>query len=81
MVQTNVGDGLSEAQKQSLLNSSLWLRGREAGSPGAFQHFLLVSFVLFFLLPGREEENPGKSTHPYTKTRPLSSVFWVRMQR
>ena len=45
MVQTSVGDGLLEAQKQSLLNSSLWSRGREAGSPGAFPHFLLVSSV------------------------------------
>ena len=48
MVQTNVGDGSLEAQKQSLLNSSLWLRSREAGSPGAFPHFSLVSFVLPF---------------------------------
>jgi len=49
MVQTSVGDGLLEAQKQSLLNSSLWLRSKEAGSPGAFPHFLPVSFIpLFF---------------------------------
>ena len=45
MVQTNVGDGSLEAQKQSLLNSSLWSRSREAGSPGVFPHFLLVSLV------------------------------------
>lgn len=50
MVQTSVGDGLLEAQKQSLLNSSLWSRSREAGSPGAFPHFLSVSSIplLFF---------------------------------
>ena len=68
MVQTNVGDGLLEAQKQSLLNSSLWSRSREAGSPGAFPHFLTVSSLLPLPSPGRWEENPGKSTHPYVKT-------------
>ena len=48
MVQTSVGDGSLEAQKQSLLNSSLRLRSTEAGSPGVFPHFSLVSFVLPF---------------------------------
>jgi hypothetical protein len=63
MVQTNVEDGSLEAQKQSLLNSSLRSRSAEAGSPGAFPHLLPVSSVSSL---DSYEENPGKSTHPFT---------------
>ena len=76
MVQTNVGDGLSEAQKQSLLNSSLWLRSREAGSPGVFPHFSPVSSLLSFShLVARKKtlvKARTRTQRPATTCRPSS---------
>ena len=73
-VQTDVGERLCGISKTVFADgSSRWLRGEDAGSPGAFLHLLYVDLLNFHVA---EDEDPGKGTQPLCPRHNCGCCEW-----
>lgn len=73
-VQTDVAERLCGISKTIFADGhSRWLRGEDAGSPGAFLHLLYVDLINFDMA---EDEDPGKGTQPLCPRHIYGCCAW-----